>query len=96
MKTHHFYVYILTTYRNTVLYIGVTNDLKRRALEHKSHVVPGFTKIYNVDKLIFYESFTFIEDAIHREKLLKKWHRQWKIELITTKNPDWNDLTPTL
>ncbi|MFA6128845.1 MAG: GIY-YIG nuclease family protein [Bacteroidales bacterium] len=87
MKTYQFYVYILATNNNKVLYIGVTNNLKRRALEHKMHLVPGFTACYNVDKLVYYESFDFIEDAILREKRLKKWNRQWKNELIASKNP---------
>ncbi|MFA5815225.1 MAG: GIY-YIG nuclease family protein [Bacteroidales bacterium] len=96
MKTYQFFVYILATDNNKVLYIGVTNNLKRRAVEHKKHLITGFTAHYNVDKLIYYETFDFVEDAIRREKRLKKWNRQWKNELITAKNPDWRDLTLTL
>jgi putative endonuclease len=75
-----------------VLYIGVTNNLERRIYEHKHKLIPGFTEKYNVSKLIYYEHFDHINDAIRREKQLKKWNRKWKEELINKKNPDWNDL----
>jgi putative endonuclease len=78
------------------MYIGVTNSLKRRVDEHKLHQIPGFTAQYNVDKLVYYELFRFIEDAIYREKQLKKWNRECKNNLVNSKNPDWVDLTPTL
>jgi len=96
MKNVLFYIYMVATNNNRVFYIGVTNNLKRRAEEHKKHMIPGFTANYNVDKLVYFETFHFIEDAIHREKQLKKWNREWKDNLIKNKNPDWNDLTPTL
>ena len=96
MKIFLFYVYILTSQNNRVIYIGVTNNLKLRAEQHKKHQIPGFTAQYNVDKLVYFETFDFIEDAIYREKQLKKWHRDWKNNLIKTRNPNWNDLTPTL
>ena len=77
---------------NTVLYIGVTNDLKRRIYEHKNKLIPGFTNKYNLNKLIYFEHFENINDAIKREKQLKKWNRSWKEELINKKNLNWNDL----
>ncbi len=88
---HH--VYILTSKENTVLYIGVTNNLNRRLWEHKNHVNASFTKRYNVSKLVYFESFDEICKAIDREKQLKGWRRDWKNELIETINPDWKDLS---
>ncbi|MCX6225394.1 MAG: GIY-YIG nuclease family protein [Bacteroidia bacterium] len=96
MKDYLFYVYIMATGNNHVLYIGVTNNMKRRAIEHKHHLIPGFSANYNVDKLVYFESFGYINDAIHREKRLKKWNREWKENLIRSKNPDWQDLALTL
>jgi putative endonuclease len=96
MKVFLFYVYIMASANNGVLYIGVTNSIKRRNGEHRQHRISGFSKRYNVDKLVYYESFEYIEDAIQREKQLKKWNRAWKDDLITSVNPDWSDLTPTL
>jgi len=96
MKIHLYYVYIMATENNRVIYIGVTNDILRRVNEHRNSLIPGFTNRYNVHKLVFLESFGFIEDAIHREKQLKKWRRQWKNEVINKVNPHWNDLTLTL
>jgi putative endonuclease len=77
---------------NTVLYIGVTNDLYKRVQLHKSHEVKGFTQKYNFDKLVYFEVFDYINDAIAREKQLKDWKRVWKNELIEKKNPIWDDL----
>ena len=74
------------------MYIGVTNNLERRLYEHKHKLVEGFTKTYNLDKLIYFEIFQNINDAIKREKNMKKWKRQWKIDLIEKENPKWNDL----
>jgi len=88
-----YYVYILTNKSNNVLYIGVTNDLIRRIFEHKSKVVEGFTKKYNLRKLVYYETTNNIESAINREKQLKNWHRDWKMNLIDHFNPDWKDLS---
>ena len=88
-----YYVYILTNKSNNVLYIGVTNDLIRRIFEHKSKVVEGFTKKYNLWKLVYYEAADNIESAINREKQLKNWHRDWKMNLIDQFNPDWKDLS---
>lgn len=87
-----FYVYILTNKRNTVLYTGVTNDLCRRVYEHREKLVSGFTKKYNVYKLVFYEATESIEAAIQREKQIKGGSRQKKIDLINGMNPGWRDL----
>ena len=89
---HQFYVYILTNKHNTVLYTGVTNDLIRRVYEHREKLVPGFTKKYNVYKLVFYEETESIEVAIQREKQIKGGSRQKKIDLINGMNPGWRDL----
>ena len=91
-----YFVYILASRRNGTLYIGVTNNLIRRVYEHKHDLVPGFTAKYAVHKLVYYESTENIESAIVREKQMKKWKRNWKIELIESKNPDWNDLYNSL
>ncbi len=94
MKTiHQYYVYILASKFNGTLYIGVTNDLQRRVFEHKSKLIKGFTSKYSVDKLVYFESFQSIDEAILRENRLKKWNRSWKIELIENHNKDWNDLS---
>ncbi|MFA6917742.1 MAG: GIY-YIG nuclease family protein [Candidatus Gracilibacteria bacterium] len=87
-----YYVYILASKKNGVLYIGVTNDLIKRIYEHKNNFIDGFTKKYKVHKLVYYEKTSDILSAIEREKRLKKWERNWKIELIEKTNPDWNDL----
>ena len=86
------YIYIITNVYHTVLYIGVTNNLVRRIYEHKHKMVKGFSKMYNLDKLVYYEQYTNIIQAIEREKQLKKWNRAWKDELIEKKNPSWLDL----
>ena len=86
-------VYILTNYNETTFYIGVTGNLQKRIWEHKNKVVEGFTKKYNVDRLVYYELTDSIESAINREKQLKRWHRQWKINLIKEMNPDFKDLS---
>ena len=87
-----YYVYIMTNKRNTVLYIGVTNDLRRRVYEHKEKLVDGFTKKYNITKLVYYEIFLDPENAIMREKHLKAGSRQKKIDLINQMNKEWRDL----
>lgn len=89
------FVYILTNKTKT-LYIGVTNNLERRIYEHKSGQIVGFTKKYNLNRLVYYESFSDVNDAIRREKQLKNWHREWKINLIESVNPDWDDLSSKL
>lgn len=91
MKT--FYIYILASKKNGTLYTGLTNDLIRRVYEHKSGLIEGFTKKYSVHKLVYFEDTTDINAAILREKRLKKWKRQWKIELIEKQNPEWKDLS---
>ena len=85
-------VYILTNINNTTFYIGVTSNLSKRIWEHKNKFVDGFTKKYNVDKLVYYELTENIETAINREKQLKNWHRDWKIKLIKKINPNFDDL----
>ena len=92
-KDKQYCVYILTNKSNKVLYIGVTNDLVRRMFEHKNKLVDGFTKKYNLMKLVFYEVTNDVESAIKREKQLKDWHRDWKINLINQFNPKWKDLS---
>jgi putative endonuclease len=84
-------VYILSS-KSKVLYIGVTSNLKKRIWEHKNKVVEGFTKKYNVDKLVYFEQTENIMSALEREKQLKKWNRNKKIILIESINPDWKDL----
>ena len=88
----NYYVYMLASKKNGTLYIGVTSNLSKRVYEHKRKLIDGFTKKYNVDKLVYYEITEDVESAILREKRLKKWKRQWKVELIEQKNPEWNDL----
>jgi len=87
-----YYVYILSSQRNGTLYIGVTNNLKRRIWEHKNEFVKGFTKDYGIHNLVYFEQFNDIEQAILREKQLKFWKRKWKIELIEKDNFYWEDL----
>jgi putative endonuclease len=87
-----YYVYILAS-ASGVLYIGVTNDLTRRVFEHREKLVPGFTGRYNVTRLVYFEWFAGIHDAIAREKQLKGWRREKKLELIKKTNPQWNDLS---
>jgi len=87
-----YYVYIMTNSRNTVLYTGVTNDLKRRVYEHKEKLVGGFTRKYNITKLVYYEAFEDIENAILREKQIKAGSRQKKIQYINSMNREWRDL----
>ena len=86
------YVYILSNRRNGTLYVGVTNDLRRRVYEHKSGLVPGFTKRYAVKKLVWYEQHEMVTSAIKKEKLMKSWPRKWKLNTIEKMNPTWADL----
>ncbi len=88
-----YYVYMMTNQGNRVLYVGVTNDLERRVSEHKSKIIPGFTKKYNTTKLVYFEHGFDIQSAILREKELKGWLRKRKNELIETINPGWIDLS---
>jgi putative endonuclease len=85
-------VYILASRRNGTLYVGVTSNLVKRVWEHKNDVVAGFTKKYGVHSLVYYETHADMASAIVREKQIKKWERAWKVELIETRNPTWQDL----
>ena len=91
-----YFVYIISNYKKGVLYVGVTNDLIRRIYEHKNEMMEGFTKKYHLNKLVYYEIYNEVENAISREKDIKKWYRKWKIELIEKTNPEWKDLYETL
>ena len=91
-----FFVYILASKRNGTLYVGVTNNLARRLSEHKLKLVPGFTRKYKIDQLVYFEAFGCISDARTREHSLKRWRRAWKIALIEKLNPDWRDLAGEL
>jgi len=93
---HDSYVYILASQKNGTLYIGVTSDLIRRVWQHKMGLFSGFTKKYNVKLLVYYEIFSDIKEAIHREKILKGWKRERKIALIEQANKHWRDLYETL
>jgi putative endonuclease len=96
MGTRSFYVYILASRVGGTLYIGVTNDLARRVGEHRLKIAESFTKQYDVTRLVYFETFDQIEQAIQREKRLKKWPRAWKISLIEKDNPNWIDLCPEI
>lgn len=91
MRLRHYFVYIMANNRPT-LYVGVTNHLGRRSVEHKYKFMEGFTKKYNLTKLVYYEIFTDIQEAIKREKQLKHWNRSWKLRLIRQMNPKFEDL----
>lgn len=93
MKDYNFYVYILTNWNDQVMYIGMTNNLERRLYEHKNQLVDGFTKKYNVSKLVYYEHGNDVHAAIAREKEIKKWRREKKNNLVMTMNPEWKDLS---
>jgi putative endonuclease len=88
----NYYAYILASQRNGTLYVGVTSDLLKRVWEHKNKLAEGFTKQYDVSNLVYYEHFLDAENAIRREKRLKKYNRKWKTDLIEKANPDWKDL----
>jgi putative endonuclease len=88
----NYYVYILASKVGGTLYIGVTSDLIRRVHEHKTKAVKGFTEMYGVDRVVYFEQFDNIEAAILRERRMKKWNRAWKVRLIEGSNPDWRDL----
>ena len=88
-----YYVYILSNYTNSTLYIGVTNDLKRRLYEHQNKLIEGFSSKYNTNKLVYFEEVSDVKAAIQREKNLKKWKREWKEELIKKSNPNFKDLS---
>jgi putative endonuclease len=96
MGARQFYVYILASRIGGTLYVGVTNDLVRRIGEHKLKIAESFTKRHEITRLVYFEAFDGIEQAIHREKRLKKWPRAWKVSLIEKDNPDWIDLYPEI
>jgi putative endonuclease len=96
MGSRQYYVYILASRIGGTLYIGVTNDLIRRIAEHRLKIAESFTKRHDVTRLVYFEVFEAIEQAIHREKRLKKWTRAWKIALIEKDNPNWIDLYPEI
>ena len=96
MGAPSYYIYILASRTGGTLYVGITNDLIRRVYEHKSKSTDSFTEKYDVVKLVYFEQFDDPENAIKREKRLKKWSRAWKISLIEKDNPDWDDLYPEI
>jgi putative endonuclease len=89
-------VYILASRRNGTLYVGMTTDLARRVFEHRDRAVPGFTKQYGVDRLVYVEFHDTVADAALREKQMKRWKRAWKLSLIERDNPQWHDLYDSL
>jgi putative endonuclease len=91
-----YFVYIMASRRNGTLYIGLTNDLGRRAFEHRTGAIPGFTAKYGVGMLVYYEAFESIETAMQREKSMKRYLRKWKLKLIEEMNPNWEDLADRL
>ena len=92
-KEYNFYLYILASCQKGTLYIGITNNILNRNFQHKiKYDKNSFTAKYNVDKLVYYETYQYIQDAIQREKQMKAWKRQWKINLIEKENPEWRDL----
>ena len=90
------FVYFMSNTYNNVLYVGVTNNLTRRVAEHKAKINKGFTYKYNCDKLVYYEAFDLIVEAIAREKQIKNWKREWKNELVVKKNANWEDLSDSI
>ncbi len=90
------YVYILASRIGGTLYVGSTNDLVRRVFEHRAKAAPGFTKKYGVTRLVYFEPYDDLEQAILRERQIKKWNRAWKVRLIEEKNPNWDDLYPMI
>lgn len=96
MPDKQYYVYILCNKQNGTLYIGITSDLIKRTWQHKNGLVKGFSKQYGLKTLVYFEAYQNVEEAILREKRLKKWNREWKIKLIEKKNIDWHDLYQNL
>jgi len=91
-REHRYFVYIMASAQNGTLYVGVTNDMPRRYHEHREGLLPGFTKKYGIKMLVWFEEHNDINEAILREKRFKKWERAWKLRLIESVNPEWNDL----
>ncbi len=92
----NYWVYILSSKKNGTLYIGLTSNLPRRIFEHKNKIFKGFSQKYAVDKLVYAEQFSSFDEAMQREKAIKKWNRGWKLRLIESVNPQWKDLYETL
>ncbi len=92
-KKFTYYIYILTNKYNTTFYIGVTNSITKRLFEHRMEIMDGFTKKYKVKKLVYLEEYNDIKEAIAREKQLKNWHRDWKLNLIRKVNPEFKDMS---
>ena len=92
-KEYKFYVYIISNNKNGTLYIGMTNDIERRMYEHKKGLIEGFSKKYGLTKMIHVEFYKYVNDAIKREKQLKHWNREWKIDKKKQKNKEWVDLS---
>jgi putative endonuclease len=90
------FVYIMTNRPNGILYVGVTNDIARRAVEHREGLIAGFTKRYGLHRLVYVEEYDSIAQAIQRERTIKHWSRAWKVRLIVAANPNWDDLYETL
>ncbi len=93
MNKNKYYVYILTNYDNSLIYIGVTNNLERRLYEHENKLIKGFTEKYYINKLVYFEETSDIESAINREKEIKKWRREKKNDLVNKSNPEWKELS---
>ena len=91
-----YYVYLITNWNNKVIYTGVTNNLTRRVYEHKNKLTEGFTKKYNINKLVYFEQTNDVSAAIAREKEIKKWRREKKNNLVNSVNPEWKDLSKEL
>ncbi len=91
-----YYVYLLTSQNNRVMYVGITNDLKRRVYEHKNKLLKGFTEKYNINKLVYYEQTNDVITALNREKEIKKWRREKKNNLVERINPNWDDLSSAI
>jgi putative endonuclease len=96
VSTKSYYIYLLTNWNHRVMYVGITNDLKRRLYEHKNKLIKGFSEKYNLNKLVYFEETQDAHTAITREKEIKKWRREKKNQLVNQINPEWQDLNETL
>jgi len=96
LKHHNYYIYIISNWNNKVIYLGMTNDLERRIYEHKNKIFEGFSKKYNLNKLVYYEYTNDVNAAIQREKQINKWRREKKNSLVESRNPEWKDLADEL
>jgi len=92
MREYHFYIYVMQSASRRALYIGMTNDLRKRVYQHRNHATDGFTDDYNATRLVYWESFEDVGNAIEREKQLKGWRRKKKLRLVERMNPGWKDL----